>query len=179
LTASIDGPVEFETGTINPTTRDHDTVEWRLNDVLTTQRLGLVFPEDVAERDAFLEAVAILPVSMVLMLTALVAVGLRTGRGLSPMRLALATATSVIGFASSYVLHDYLGYLPALIVGALTAAVATAAATQWRSLAVLLPIALFPVSSMGQENAEMWLLFLAVLSIGLIVSPIYARERTG
>ena len=179
LTASIDGPVEFETGTINPTTRDHDTVEWRLNDVLTTQRLGLVFPEDVAERDAFLEGVAILPVSMVLMLAALVAVGLRTGRGLSPMRLALATATSVIGLASSYVLHDFLGYLPALIVGALAAAVATAAATQWRSLAVLPPIALFPVSSMGQENAEMWLLFLAVLAIGLMVSPIYARERTG
>ena len=177
LTASIDGPVEFRSGTISPSTREDDVVEWRLVDVLTSQRVGLVFPEDVAERDAFLDALESLPVSLVLMIMALVAVGLRTGRTVSPKRLALATATAVIGLGSSFALFDFLGYLPSVIVGSVVAAFATAAVTGWRSLAVLLPVAFVPVSSMGQQNSDLWLLGLAALSVGLIVSPIYARMR--
>jgi hypothetical protein len=177
LTATVDGPVEFEVGTINPTKRDGDVVEWRLNDVLTTQRLGLVFPEDIKARDAFLDGIGTLPVAMVLMLTALVAVGLRTGQAISPRRLALATATTVIGLGSCYVLHESLGYLPSLLFGSVFAAVATAAASRWRSLYVLLPIALIPVASMGHDNSDVWILVLSVVALGLLVSPIYARDK--
>ena len=179
LTATIAGPVEFETGSINPSSREDDMVEWRLDDVLTTQRLGLVFPEDVAARDAFLEGLGSLSATLILMLTALVAVGLRTGRGVSPKRLALAAAASAIGLGSSYVLHNALGYLLALVVGSLVAAIATAAATRWRSLPVILPIALVPVASMAQKSADLWLVVLAALSLGLLVSPIFRKATTG
>lgn len=177
LTASIDGPVEFEIGTINPTSRSNTEVEWKLNDVLTSQRLGLAFPEDVAARDAYLHGIGVLPVAMVLMLTALVAIGLRTGRGVSPRRLALATATTVIGLGSSYVLHGVLGYWGALLAGAALAAMATAAAANRKALWVLLPLALFPVTSMARDGADLWTLVLGAVALGLMVSPIYAQDR--
>jgi hypothetical protein len=178
LTASIDGPVEFETGTINPSRRNDEIVEWRLNDVLTNQRLGLVFPEDVAAREAFLDGVGNLAVTLVLLLVAVVALGLRTGNGISPKRLALVTVMCVVGFASSYILHGMLGFFFALMVGSLLAAVSAAAITSWRSLAVLLPVALLPVASMAADAADVWLLALAVIAIVAFVSPLYARHET-
>ena len=178
LTASIDGPVEYQQGTISPSHRDDHVIEWELDDVLTSQRIGLVFPEDVAARDAFIDALGNLPVAMVLMLVALIAVGLRTGLAVSPRRLALATVTVVIGLGSSYVLYQLLGYHASLALGATVAAVATAAVTQWRSMAVLLPLAMVPLSSMGQKRADVWLLILAILAVGLMVSPIYSKSRS-
>jgi hypothetical protein len=177
LTASIDGPIEFRSGTINPSSRDDKTVEWRLNDVLTSQRLGLVFPEDIAARDRFLDSLGSLPVTMVVMLMALVVAGMRTGRTVSPKRLALAVVTVVVGLGSSAALYELLGYSPSVFFGSLLAAAASAAVVEWRSIALLLPVALLPAASLSKDYADAWLLLLAGIAVVLLVSPLYSRQQ--
>lgn len=172
LTATVDGPVQFEKGSIEPTSRTDGTIVWKLPNVITSQQLALTFPRDVVSRDGYLQALATLPATLVLFVLGVLAIAARLGMALKPTQLALCVLAFGLGLGAIAVLSNYVGPMLAVFIGPLAGAAVASAVLGRQFLIAALPVALIPATSLSPQNTGMWVLVLATVGlVGFLVSP--------
>ncbi len=178
LQATVDGPVQFEKGSIEPTSRTDRTINWKLTDVITSQQLVLSFPRDVRVRDTYLQALATLPAALVLFALGVLAIAVRLGTSVKPAQLACGLLVFGFGLGATAVLANYIGPMAAVFIGPLAGAALASGLVGWRSLLVVMPIALFPAASLSPQNTGLWALLLALVGLaGFYFAPQLGRTK--
>lgn len=180
LTAVVDGPVQFMKGGIQPTSRSGGTITWKLTDVVTSQRLALRFPPDVKERQSYLQALAILPATVVLFGLGVLLFGIRLKSPVQPASLAFALLVFGFGLGSTVVLANYMGPLAAVFIGPLFGALISTGILGWRYLLATIPVALLPATSLSSQNTGLWVLILGMVAlVAFAYGPRWAGVKTG
>ena len=170
--ASIDGIVQFAKWGIQPASHSGSSISWKLKDVVTSQRLALTFPRDVRMRESYLQALAVLPATLILFGLGLLLALWRLQIDIRPSQIASGLVIFGFGLGSTMVLANYLGPVAAVLVGPVLGGVLASRITNWRTLLVVLPISLFPAASLSPQNTGIWVLVLAVLvAVGYAYLP--------
>ena len=178
LRATVDGSVQFRKGSIQPSSRSGNAISWKLTDVVTSQQLALAFPRDVRLRESFLQALATLPATLILFGLGVLLVCRRLRAAIQPAQLAFGLIVFGFGLGATMVLANYVGPIAAVFIGPLAGGILAGWIFGWRSMAAILPIALFPAASLSPENTGLWVLILAALGLaGYIFLPTVAKER--
>ncbi len=166
LEATVDGPVEFEKGGILPSSRSGGKTVWHLTDVVTSQKLALSFPPSVAARDAYLQAISLLPATLVLLAGAMILAGWRQGSPLSPGQIAMGLTGFAFGATVMVVLANYASSGVAVIAGSGVALVLVLGVTRVRLLPVVLPVVLLPAAALSPTHTGLWVLLLGAVGLG-------------
>jgi hypothetical protein len=169
LKATVDGPVQFRKGSIQPVSRSGNAIAWKLSDVVTSQQLALAFPRDVRLRESYLQALATLPATLMLFGLGLLLAARRFGATISASQLAFGLIVFGFGLGATMVLANYLGPMPAVFLGPLVGAVLGGSVFGRRTVLAILPIALLPAASLSPENTGLWVLILAALGLAAYV----------
>ena len=165
LSATSDGPIQFLKNSIQPTTRSGNSATWKLSDVVTSQRLSIRFPEDVRERESYLQALATLPAVMVLFGLAIVVMGFRMGSPVASPQLGFALLLFGLSLGASAVLANYVPHLAAIVLMPALGAFLGSWVVGWRNIVVLLPVALLPAASMSPNQTGLWGILLVTLAL--------------
>lgn len=178
LDAAAGGPVTFLRGSLQPTVSQNGALRWELTNVVTAQQVGIAFPPDVEGQEAYLQALSALPVSLVLFLVGMLAVGLRYRLKLSPGFLAAGLVLFAFGLGAASILANYLGFVAAILLGPLVGALLVSQALGRRTLLAALPAALLPATFLSPQHSGLLLLILGALTVAGALLLARSGERT-
>lgn len=165
MTANVDGPVQYVKGSIMPTKREGNRVEWNLADVVTNQSFALRFPKDVRQQDALLQSLRMLPTTLILFSIGLVVFARRMRFELSNGGLALSILLFSFGLAASFIVANYAPVFWAMLLGPMFGLALVGMFLDRRFVAALTPIALIPLTSVSPTHSGLWMLLLAALAL--------------
>lgn len=170
LTANTGGPAKFMRGSLQPTEKRGDEHTWRLSNVVTAQQVAVSFPPNIARRDAYLQALAVVPAGFIVFAVSVIVVAISSGVVLGPARFLLALFGFALGLGSIPVLSPYLGSVAAVLVGPLIGAGLAVFSLGSRALLPGLVAGLLPAAFLSAEHSGLILLVLGVVAfLGLLV----------
>ena len=167
LSATTDGPVQFGRGSIKPSARSGSTIDWQLTDVVTSQYMDLKFPEDVRVRDGYLQALSVMPTTLILFGVAVIVAFWRMGKELSTSKLSLALLAFGLGLGATAVLSPYVGPLVATFIGPVVGLLIGRLSVGWWPILLAGPAAFIPAATLSPTHTGLWALLLALFSIGI------------
>lgn len=164
LDAQTGGDVRFLRGSLQPTLQSKNAVSWQLADVVTAQRLAIVFAESLDDQ-LYLQALGALPASFVLFLVGVVALGWWFGPMPSGARVFGGLAAFGLGLGATTVLAIYVGNFAGVLVAPIVGAVLAMFFLGRRFLLVGLPLALLPAAFLSAQNSGLIVLGLALATL--------------
>jgi hypothetical protein len=164
LDAATSSDVRFGRGSLQPTTIAGNTLNWKLENVVTAQKIALVFPADTWAQKGYLQALGALPISFILFLLGALAMGGIIRNVPLPARLGLALLLFALGLGASTVVAVYLPTLWALLLAPLTGAALASAVLGRRFALAALPAALIPATFLSEHHSGLMLLALALVT---------------
>ena len=164
----------FARGGLLPTTRRGAAINWNLDNVVTAQQIALVWPEDFSTR-LYLQAISALPLTLLLFVPAVLALGFYRRGVPHPLRLLVALCVFIMALGAASVATIYAGALVGLIVAPLLGAAASMWVLGWRYGAVMVPLSLLPATFLSEQHSGLMLVTLFVVSVG--VAALTAREK--
>lgn len=170
LDAATSGDVRFGRGSLQPTTIAGRALNWKLENVVTAQKIALVFPADTWAQKGYLQALGALPISFILFLIGALALGGIIGRVPLPARLGMALGLFALGLGASTVLAVYLPVLWALLLAPLVGAMLASAVLGRRFALAALPAALVPATFLSEHHSGLMLLALALVTFAVALS---------
>lgn len=175
LDADPGADVQFLRGSLQPTLQRGNRVNWQLSNVITGQKLALVFPRDDLSNRLYLQALSVLPVAFILFFVGVVAMLRGFGRTLDAVRLSGALVIFALGLGASTVLTIYAGPIAGLIAAPLGGAMLTSLLLGRRALLAAVPTALLPGAFLSAQNSGLLVLILSALT--LIAFALSTRRR--
>lgn len=169
LDADPGGEVRFVRGSLQPTKQESRNLSWQLSNVVTAQKLALVFPPDNLANQLYLQALSALPASFILFFVGIVLLSLWFHRALDAARLGGAVLLFGFGLGASTVAAIYLGPVAGLIVAPLAGAILASRLLGRDSLLVAIPLALLPATFLSAQNSGLLVLLLSAMALTALV----------
>jgi hypothetical protein len=164
LDASPGGAVRFVRGSLQPESTQAKTLHWELDNVVTAQQVALAFPQDIAGRDGFLQALRALPAAFALFLAGILALGLWRRELPRTELLAVSLIVFALGLGAAAVLANYVGAIAAVLVAPVLGALLATRVLGRALLPVALAAALFPAAFLSAEHSGLIVLALLILA---------------
>ena len=172
LTTQPEGDLKFVRGSLQPTAQNRGSVAWQLSNVVTAQRVALVFPPD-GFKNLYLQALGALPVSFVAFFAGITCFGLWLKRSFTPAQLGGGLALFAFGLGASATVCIYLGPIMGVVCAPLVGAALAALLLGRQSLVVGVPVALLPAAFLSAENTGLIILLLTLLTLACMAALRY------
>ncbi len=167
LDAATGGPVKFLRGSLQPTAQSGDTIQWVLNNVVTSQQVSLSFPADTSAQQCYLQALGALPVGLLLFAVGSLAVGFFRRQFYGPDRLCLALVGVTFGLGAAAVLSEYVGALGGILLAVCLTVLLAGAALGRSGVWAAAPAALMPAVFLSPHHSGLLLLGLVLATVSL------------
>lgn len=167
------GPARFLRGSLEPTSQDSETVEWKLSNVISNQEIALIFPRDTLVREGFLQALFALRYCLAALVIGLVLLSAANRRAFDPVRVGLAILILTFGFGAATVAAQYVAPLIALTVLPALSSLIAARVLETDRWLFAVSVGLMPATFLSQGNTGAWM-FVLVLS-ALMASGLLRR----
>jgi hypothetical protein len=171
------GGVGFLRGSLLPTTDSGNSIGWDMSNVVTAQQIAVSFAPDSKRNQLYLQALSVMPVSLLLFLIGALVCGYWFGPPPTAERLLGGVLLFAFGLGSATVLTIYCGAPVAFICGPVIGAGLASATLGRHSLLAALPVALLPFAFLSEHNSGLIVFILTLLTLAAIFATIKMSRR--
>lgn len=168
LTVQADSPPRLLRHSLFPTERSGNQMVWRLQNVITSQRVELAFPADATAHETLVKVLTFYPMALVAFGGWVLLLALLGALRVAPLRVLLAIVGVGFGFLMVPVLLNYLLLGWAALIGSLVAAGLGLLAFQARHAILTLLTVTTPLVFLVADHSGLLLLLIGLIGIAIL-----------
>lgn len=168
----------FLRGSLQPTGDNGSVQSWDMSNVVTAQQIAFSFAPSGMGKKLYLQALSVLPVSLLLFLIGVGVCGYWFGPQPTASRLLAGVFLFAFGLGSSTVLAIYCGATIGLVAGPLIGAFLASTVLGRYSLLAALPVALLPATFLSEHNSGLMVFVLTLLTLFMVFAIIKVTRKT-